>query len=320
MKQVSHTLRVALAIIFSLFALSILSVGAVAAFPPKCASCHVGKNAKVAISTTHSVHKNQSCVSCHAGKRVVERVSFGAQVMYSMMIPAFDSQNFDSTKGYDSRCKSCHSQLSGTITNNGISIDHTSCAANQSCASCHGSTGHTVSGSVSSTRYTMDKCFTCHSSLASSKSCTTCHTGRTTKEIQQTSAWKVTHGPNWKQTHGMGNLDTCSVCHSSSMCATCHGSGVPHPTGFFEDHGAYAQSKKANCTSCHKETYCTDCHGGFEMPHPKDFLKSHSSSANSMTDSKCTYCHSKSDCNDCHAKHVHPGGAKTSYQRAKGGQ
>lgn len=307
-------------VLFSLFALSLLAVGVTAVFPPKCSPCHEGPKAKVAISTEHSVHKNQRCTSCHAGKSFSDRLGFGAQVMYSMYIPVMDSQNFDNPATFTSRCQNCHNSLGGVLSNNGLNINHSTCAVSMSCAQCHGTVGHTIKGASNANIYTMDKCYTCHKSINKTEGCSLCHAGKSAQTIKATSSWKITHGPNWQKTHGMGNLNTCSVCHASSMCAKCHGVGVPHGTGFFGDHGTYAMNADQKCETCHAKTFCSDCHSGYEMPHPKGFFTEHDKIATTDTDKGCLVCHSSKDCTDCHAKHIHPGGAQTAYQKAKGGK
>lgn len=320
MNKAKHIIRIAVLTLFTVFVLSLLLVGFNSVFSPKCESCHVGPKAKVKIDATHSPHKGTKCISCHGGKGFINRATFGAQVTYSMIIPIFSASNFDADSTYDSKCQSCHKSLNGVVQNNGLRIDHSKCANNTSCVRCHGNTGHTVNDVSNNVTYTMDECFTCHKDISSDKKCSLCHEGRSSQAIKSTSSWQITHGPNWKQTHGMGNLNTCSVCHAQKMCATCHGVGVPHKEGFFADHGNYAQNKNENCVSCHETQFCSDCHNGYEMPHPKDFLKTHAKVAKTLVDPSCLVCHAQSDCNDCHAKHIHPGGAKTSYQKAKGGK
>lgn len=320
MNKAKNIIRVAILTLFTVFVFTGLLVGFNTVFPPNCERCHTGDEARLRISATHSAHKGQSCVSCHAGKNIVDRVAFSAQTTYSMIIPVFNVQNYDAPSSYDAKCEGCHANLSGVTSNNGIRINHLKCASKTSCVKCHGTTGHSINGPVNNVTYTMDACFECHKDISSDKKCTLCHAGRSSQSIKATSSWQVTHGPNWKRTHGMGNLNTCSVCHADSMCAKCHGVGVPHNKSFFSDHGKMAQDKKQNCTSCHETTFCTNCHGDIEMPHPKGFLKQHSSVATKDNDPACLICHAKTDCTNCHAKHIHPGGAKTSYQRAKGGR
>ena len=320
MNKAKNIIRIAVLTLFTVFVFTGLLVGFNTAFPPKCAKCHEGPKAKLAISTQHAAHQGQKCVSCHAGEALIDRLSFGAQTTYSMIIPVLHAQNFDADTAYDSKCQSCHKSMAGVVSNNGIRIDHSKCANNTSCVKCHGNTGHTVHDATNNVTYTMDACFTCHKDISSDKKCTLCHAGRSSQSIKATSSWQITHGPNWKQTHGMGNLNTCGVCHAQSMCAKCHGVGVPHGNGFFADHGKYAQKKNENCVSCHETTFCSDCHGGITMPHPENFLKDHAGVAKKDNDPTCLICHAASDCTNCHAKHIHPGGAKTSYQRAKGGK
>ena len=321
MNKAKHIIRIAVLTLFSVFVLTLLFAGFYSIFPPNCERCHVGPKAKkdIRITPSHSAHKDTACIKCHAGKGVVSRAAFGAQVAYGMVAPVFSQANFDADSSYDSKCKSCHIKLSGVSLNNGIRINHDKCATESSCVSCHGNSGHTVNDSATNVTYTMDECFSCHKEISSDKKCSLCHVGRSSQAIKSTSSWQITHGPNWKKTHGMGNLDTCSVCHADSMCAKCHGVGVPHKKDFFSEHGKYGQSKGQNCITCHATTFCSDCHGGYEMPHPKDFIRTHVDVAQTNDDPSCSICHNETDCTNCHSKHIHPGGAKTSYQRAKGG-
>lgn len=306
-----------IALVIVLFSIAaIVMVSYTAATLPGCTMCHIAKGkaqgssasetTKVAMGYTP--HKDIACVDCHVRKGFIPQVSFGIRETFSMIIPIINSDSFDSPNSYEPQCRGCHADLTATVENNGIRINHPLCATKDSCIACHKTTAHrTKDGPKGS--YTMDGCYSCHDTIKTDKGCTLCHSDKGDRTLQTDSSWSVTHGPNWEKTHGMGNLSTCATCHKPETCEKCHGTGVPHTKTFFMLHGASAQDKNQNCISCHKPKFCKDCHNGFEMPHPVGFLQAHSSIAKNSKDATCLYCHSSSDCTNCHAAHVHPGGA-----------
>lgn len=290
-----------------------------AAVLPGCVSCHevsakdFDPEAETSIPkvvTEFASHKELKCASCHVDNGFANRIGYGSKMTFTMLIPVMESSDFDDLTQYNARCLTCHDQvLDGVVETSGIRIRHSECSVKSNCADCHAGVGHRLEDAPE-VSYSMDGCMSCHNSLADNfKQCNTCHVQRSSSERRVTyTNWDITHGPDWEKMHGMGDLNTCSTCHTSDMCGRCHGNSVPHANNFFASHGKEALSPQQNCVSCHEKTFCSNCHG-IEMPHPAEYIKMHSSQASDTADKACLVCHSVRDCEGCHAAHVHPGGS-----------
>lgn len=296
-----------LALLTALVLLAVVPVIALSVSPMSCERCH--DEAEFLKATEASSHADVDCVSCHAGTDVLSRIDFGFRQTYAMAIPIFSDSSRDGAVAYNSRCITCHEDLTGVINRDGINIAHETCSIGSTCTDCHGGVAHGISTDVWVSSYSMDGCLECHAASEVRRDCTTCHEGRREADRTLKGAWSVTHGPDWERTHGMGNLATCTACHEESVCAKCHGVGVPHGVNFSNEHGTVSQSAEANCSSCHRTEFCTDCHGDFQMPHPVEFTKTHSQLVDSDGSTACLNCHTQQDCDNCHAAHVHPGGS-----------
>jgi hypothetical protein len=280
---------------------------------PGCRSCH-NTNGLIAATKT-SPHASVDCRACHVPAGRLNRVSFGFRQTFHMFIPLTDGAARDASAVPDSRCLACHAKVeSSVVSANGIRIAHETCDKGASCTDCHSATAHGKATSWVRT-YDMDRCLECHVTKAQT-ACNLCHEGRSTAERIVTGTFAVTHGPKWQETHGMGNPATCTVCHTSNDCASCHGSGVPHDSKFIEKHAAAAADKNAKCSTCHATTFCESCHGT-PMPHGPTFIRDHAKSAAAQPQ-LCKRCHADSDCTRCHETHVHPGGAIGGRQKGSG--
>ena len=231
-------------------------------------------------------------------------------------VPIARGDNRDAAAVPDSRCRSCHEDVfTKVVVSNGIRVNHASCASEASCTDCHSTVAHgKATGWARS--YDMDGCLECHMK-SDNVACDLCHEGRRDADRVK-SAFAVTHGAKWKSTHAMGNVATCTVCHSTDDCEGCHGAGVPHGANFVDVHSAYAVEADAQCATCHQEAFCTGCHG-MQMPHPADFTPAHSSLVKKQGTAKCMRCHVEEDCDECHEMHVHPGGAVGTSSSGGGG-
>jgi hypothetical protein len=272
--------------------------------PKPCTSCHDREAFQA--QTQASAHASVDCRLCHVSSGVLGRAAFALQRPLHAYFAQARPANRDAAAVPDRRCRACHATaLQGVVDSNGIRMNHASCATAASCTDCHSTTAH-----GSATRwvrtYDMDDCLTCHIA-ARNVQCDLCHKGRNTADRVKFAAFAVTHGPKWQTTHGMGDGATCTVCHTASDCADCHGPGVPHEPNFIGAHSSYAAKRNARCESCHKDAFCSDCHG-VEMPHPSGFTRRHAAASKAQPD-VCERCHDKTDCTNCHLKHVHPGGA-----------
>ena len=70
--------------------------------------------------------------------------------------------------------------------------------------------------------------------------------------------WLSQHGPPFLEASG-----TCWACHDSPSCERCHQTPMPHPPGWFEEHGYSEFSKRdeSDCDICHTDRqWCQDCH------------------------------------------------------------
>jgi len=275
---------------------------------PSCSGCH-GEHLSLLEA---SPHKDQDCRSCHEAPGVAGRLGLNYRVMYGMVLRTLPARDGLFSVPNVS-CNACHSEAigSGTISNEGLRIDHKTCAKNRLCVSCHGGIGHAVSTAWES-RYAMDDCISCHvrNTSLTEDACETCHDGRMKRSRSSSSTFAIVHGPNWEQSHGMADWNTCSPCHSSARCGSCHGELVPHDRFIIGQHGHAALKSDNKCDTCHRDpAFCHDCHG-VEIPHPDAFLKTHKEETQRHGEDACLKCHLKLDCNNCHVGHVHPGGPK----------
>jgi hypothetical protein len=299
---------------------ALIAVGAVVIFvslvavasvsPVFCsAACHTGYR-----GTAESVaHAELDCDTCHADDSLLgvleQRMSVVGMVGAAVIPGGAAAANVD-----NETCLSCHeSDMAVTATRNGIHMNHEALVeANRPCQSCHPSTGHVIEGQVA-VGYTMNTCLECHNAqYDNTATCEICHEGRTRAAEAgdgSRTPWQVTHGSEWRQTHGMGNLDTCSACHSGEYCAACHGIEMPHPPQFPREHGRVVLASpngRGDCLGCHEASACEDCHG-IEMPHPAGLLESHPELVEEEGDESCARCHEPSSCQECHTRHIHPG-------------
>jgi hypothetical protein len=301
-----NSIKIAVWTVFVAFALFMLPAIVSLMWVPHCSNCHETQEEKLA----ESVHSKQDCRSCHQGEGLGRKIAFDQHVMYSMVLNLMPQRTSTRAVQNDS-CLSCHQQEvgKGVISNEGLRIAHEACAEGIRCNSCHGGIGHPES-TVWQSRYAMDTCLACHeknSDVALTK-CETCHDGRMRRSRSSTSTFAVVHGSDWEQSHGAGDWNTCSPCHTSSLCAKCHGSLVPHTSQIIFQHSAIARDPQNKCRTCHRsQTFCDGCHG-MEMPHPGGFLKAHSQVVRDKGEDACLKCHARMDCNGCHTGHVHPGG------------
>ncbi|MFU8891745.1 MAG: hypothetical protein ACNA76_08900 [Anaerosomatales bacterium] len=77
-------------------------------------------------------------------------------------------------------------------------------------------------------------------------------------EDHQEAVWLSQHGPKFLDATG-----TCWACHDSPSCERCHQTPMPHPPGWFEEHGLseFSKAADADCDVCHTDReWCQDCH------------------------------------------------------------
>jgi hypothetical protein len=237
------------------------------------------------------------------------RLDFQVAVVLGMRLKVMDLDGRSVTSVPNSRCESCHENISekSAVVGRALKIDHQACAAADRCSRCH--MGDVHKADVSPTKsMQMFECLSCHNRTGASQKCDSCHKGRIQRDRVAKGTFAVTHGKNWRRNHGLGNMMSCSACHTSPDCGKCHGVGVPHTEGFVNQHRSFATQPSADCRSCHEKQFCTSCHG-VELPHPQSFKARHAREVMEKGEKTCLNCHSKDDCVLCHSLHVHPGGA-----------
>ncbi|MDF1542760.1 MAG: hypothetical protein RQ731_07820 [Anaerosomatales bacterium] len=77
-------------------------------------------------------------------------------------------------------------------------------------------------------------------------------------EDHQEAVWLSQHGPKFLDATG-----TCWACHDSPSCERCHQTPMPHPPGWFEEHGLseFSKAADADCDVCHTDRqWCQECH------------------------------------------------------------
>lgn len=299
--------------IFAVVCAVLVLAGVAGSSPSACAKCH--DDAVLGLGET--AHADTACYACHAPS-VALTLSFKASELFDMypatLVGVRPGAGPGSRVSADA-CRGCHESVFSAVeptTARGLRILHSACAADViSCDACHAVDAH-----GSATRYrqsaSMGACVDCHDNAGASVVCASCHTDGYERDDLLSGPFRVTHGANWQQTHGMGDLRQCILCHQEEDCGRCHGTGVPHSSGFGAIHGKASLTDGSKCSSCHMQTFCDDCHD-IEMPHPDGFLPEHSSLVTSVNDTACLRCHSAEDCERCHVQHVHPGGARESF-------
>jgi len=279
---------------------------------PGCEGCHAIEVEKLETAS----HADLSCRDCHQSSSNFGGIGMNHRVWYGMILHIIPRPDAANTVQNDT-CNVCHASVSSdgkVILNRGLRVNHEACAAGRRCVVCHGGVGHPGSvGWVS--RYEMDKCIECHDNVQNKDltQCDICHVGRmitNRADRNNNTVFSIVHGSGWKESHGLGDWNTCSPCHTSAMCGSCHGPLVPHDNLIINTHGRPAKEVDNKCGGCHRdEEFCNSCHG-MEMPHPQSFLIEHADETNKYGEDACLRCHIIKDCNDCHNGHVHPGGPK----------
>jgi len=298
----------------------ILAAGVVSNYwVPACQSCH----GDVARSVASGSHKAQSCLSCHAGTAAKQVHAFRRSVLFGMILRFYPVSGTKTVA--DASCKNCHSdqQMDRLLTAQGLHIDHQICAQGGTCVSCHATAGHTLKKNWPA-RYSMNQCLRCHKqqSVPNTSNCKLCHVrvpSVTAKTTGAASSFALVHGKDWKKNHGLGDQETCSVCHETSFCVSCHGPGFPHDVWTVRTHGRYAKLPDNKCGTCHKDkSYCDGCHG-ITMPHPADYAQTHAADPKAKAGTVCKKCHVRSDCTVCHNAPAGMAGAAGTAGAARAG-
>lgn len=276
-----------------------------------CIACHRP-------ATTSVSHGAMSCAECHRASGLAGVLGLRLRVV-SMLLGAPFGGAPPSVAVDSSRCLRCHSNvLTKTVSRRGVIMSHREPNdAGVACIECHGDGIHGGTRE-SAGRSEMSACLRCHVVSATSADCDTCHVpGVTRAQRLVGGTFTKTHGPSWQQLHGMGDLNTCSACHTLIRCESCHGVTLPHPDSWLSNHGRASLQAGSRCLRCHSESFCVECHQ-VDMPHPSGFRARHSTFATGHDDPRCLTCHSAQTCGDCHSQHLHPGLAADKVQGLRG--
>lgn len=288
----------------ALVAVFFVVVSAAGSSRAACALCHRAQ----AAAQGKTAHKDVHCYACHLERGVWSLPGQKGAEIFGMYPRALlrTKPSVPARQISNRRCLTCHSpEWTQLVSGRRLRLMHSSCAAGLTCDTCHAQTAH-----PRAVRWTsgpkMQDCTGCHSERHVSVRCATCHIDKRDRGGSYRSPWRTPHGSNWARVHGMGQLQSCAVCHEAGYCAKCHGLDVPHAADFADRHGALARNEPSSCTTCHKGgRLCFGCHQ-IEMPHPTDFALKHMSVAEGRVDPSCFRCHAPGDCDTCHELHIHP--------------
>jgi hypothetical protein len=282
----------------------VAAVGYTAVALPGCDSCHL--KGDFATDTASSPHADVACADCHVEMTVPGRISFAAREVFHMVVPLVGDLDRSYAAVPADRCASCHPETAqaGIVGTRGLRMQHVTCIGDFTCTDCHSLTAHGASTSWPRVAQ-MEDCYSCHGQTNEVVACDSCHAEREERQRIFDGPFRVTHGAEWESTHGMGEMRSCSACHTQDKCASCHGVGVPHSGNFLDLHAGFSTSPEARCTTCHREEFCSDCHA-YPMPHTAEWVLGHGDLVEDDGEGGCLTCHEKADCTDCHESHVHP--------------
>ncbi len=176
------------------------------------------------------------------------------------------------------------------------------------CTVCHNEFAHTPDDT---TRPDMLSCYRCHGLVHAGQGavagveCEKCHPpGFELKPADHTEAF--VSGTHKKR--ATRDPEYCAMCHEPAFCVECHTGKQVIPNDhknakWLTRHGPLYLAGKGACGSCHDDPSCKRCHTTV-MPHPTDWLTSHSKAAKADS-SDCDVCHTdKSSCQACHHDRV----------------
>lgn len=303
-----RAVRIFVAVGLLAVALFVFSGPATLAAPRSCNSCHATSDAYS--QWRSSPHSSVRCEQCHTDRAS----ALGVGNSFALASDAWRGvlgTHEPTVPLRDEACIACHptATLNKPTVIGTLRISHAGLSeGGYRCTDCHAGVAHNVPTSRVSTP-TMSLCARCHNNVTVPGKCTLCHTTTQSPEAARRNdpEWSKTHGPKWRQLHGMGELSTCTICHSTQDCQKCHGVPLPHDTNFIAEHGALATQSKPKCLNCHIQSFCDSCHG-LPIPHPSNFLSLHPKVAKNSEDPRCLKCHVSDDCATCHKQHIHPHG------------
>jgi nitrate/TMAO reductase-like tetraheme cytochrome c subunit len=290
--------------------------------------CHKVQDDTI-VSYERSTHSEISCMACHEPVNADPVTFLLAKAKSAGELVLTVSNNFELPLNADSalamnakemgskQCTQCHSTNRKVSPSRGIIIDHKVHADKSvTCTTCHNRVAHNETGmkfKLAGNRAHQDfmkmtACFRCHALKGGSApgTCSACHPP--SFKLKPANHSQPGFYQRFGDSKGHAKLaleDEARLAELKSEEASAAAAGVKE-----EASGGPAMVKPSEvsyCGTCHdKTTFCTACHG-VEMPHPKDFLKTHGPLGTSKP-AVCANCHAKSKesattlsfCSTCH--------------------
>jgi nitrate/TMAO reductase-like tetraheme cytochrome c subunit len=296
--------------------------------------CHKVQDDTIA-SYERSSHSEVSCIACHepvdadpVTLLLKKAQSAGELVLtvtgnFELPLNATSELAMNPKEMGSQQCTQCHSSKRKISPSKGIIIDHKVHAdKNITCTTCHNRVAHDETGlkmrlpgnHAHQDFMTMQGCFRCHalSGGAAPGKCSTCHPPGF--DLKPASHDQPGFYQQYGDSKGHAQLALADVANMAQLkaeetSAAAGGATSESPSGV----AMKQPSEVSYCEMCHdKTTFCTACHG-VEMPHPKDFLKTHGPLGSSKP-AVCANCHATSKenaqnlafCNNCHHKGWNP--------------
>jgi hypothetical protein len=281
-------------------------------------------------------HTDSQCKPCHDRLRV--KGDFVLASYVPTVVPAPKRPTFvDPTQpASPAQCQQCHQDFD-RFKKVGIEAGRTLLSHSPHvkkgfrCVACHQRFPHNPDG-ITPPR--MRECYSCHGvhhgpqGQVAAQGCDLCHPegfDLVPPDHRPTRTWLATHGPIARK-----DLSNCYMCHQFTYCVPCHLRGQrlpPTPSNallpavaaestvpkvgmvippdhrtqqWLVQHGVDFLNKGGQCSPCHTGELCYQCHKT-PLPHPPDWLTSHSASAKIIGHTDCNVCHhDRSACQTCH--------------------
>jgi nitrate/TMAO reductase-like tetraheme cytochrome c subunit len=293
----------------------VVVVGVALAGTSTAAFCGACKSHKPYIDELRaSAHADVNCEQCHTKP--------GAFFFLTAKLEALQQPIHQITGDYEKpmlgtvlnqSCRRCHTDetlFKPIDEESGIRVQHRHLIeAGFLCIRCHSAEAHGEAVPEGSRNEpNMDQCLLCHNNEfvgsngeVASAECDLCHTERDYAAVPAThdqEGWDTRHG-------SVGILSTCSACHDSESCTSCHrGVRMPHGDAWISSHGDRVERRadRRDCRMCHSRQYCLTCHQ-VAMPHPPGYISSHPQAASRTGTRTCFNCHQVDNCQACHEQH-----------------
>ncbi len=298
--------------VLALAALVVIAFGATSTYWFCANACHKVQDDTIE-AYRRSSHALVSCMSCHEPVNA-DPVTFtlkkakalGELVLtvsgrYELPLNPESELAQDAHEMGSGQCTQCHDLKTRTITPSpGIIIDHDIHAANDvHCTMCHNRVAHREDFDLALKDPRTGKPNRKHEDFMTMEGC-----------FRQEGC----HGLE----PGYRAPGECSKCHPPNFelkPASHEEPGFYTPGGESSGHWKLKEARPGYCRICHLESrFCVDCHG-VEMPHPKDFVKTHGK-VGKASPKTCARCHAKGVkptsandmrfCNTCHHKDADP--------------